>query len=86
MRIKVKIKFTPEQATKAQRRSRGSSTLFLASAGGWATPRPGRFTPRETDPVPIVQETGWAPRPVWTGAENLDPTRTVQPVASRCTD
>jgi len=23
------------------------------------------------DPVPIVQETGWAPGPVWTGAENL---------------
>ena len=35
------------------------------------------------DPVPIVQEAGWAPGPVWTGAENLawvfDP-RTVQPV------
>jgi hypothetical protein len=23
------------------------------------------------DLVPIVQETGWAPGPVWTGAENL---------------
>ena len=22
-------------------------------------------------PVPIVQEAGWAPGPVWTGAENL---------------
>jgi hypothetical protein len=28
------------------------------------------FTPRK-DPVPIVQEAGWAPGPVWTGAENL---------------
>jgi len=42
------------------------------------------------DPVPIVQEAGWAPGPVWTGAENLtspgfDP-RTVQPVGSRYTD
>ena len=42
------------------------------------------------DPVPIVQEAGWAPRPVWAGAKNLatpgfDP-RTVQPVASRYTD
>ena len=41
------------------------------------------------DPVPIVQETGWAPGLVWTGTENLaspgfDP-RTVQPVATRCT-
>jgi hypothetical protein len=26
------------------------------------------------DPVPIVQEAGWAPEPVWTGAENLAPT------------
>ena len=25
------------------------------------------------DPVPIVQEAGWAPGPVWTGAENLPP-------------
>jgi hypothetical protein len=37
------------------------------------------------DPVPIVQEAGWAPWPVWTGVENLatsgfDP-RTVQPIA-----
>ena len=23
------------------------------------------------DPVPIVQEAGWAPGPIWTGAENL---------------
>ena len=31
------------------------------------------FTPRK-DRVPIVQETGWATGPVWTGAENLAPT------------
>jgi len=31
------------------------------------------FTPGE-DPVPIVQEAGWAPGPVWTGAEILAPT------------
>ena len=37
-----------------------------------SAPRPGRFTPRK-DPVPIVQEAGWAPGPVWTGAENLAP-------------
>jgi hypothetical protein len=53
-----------------------SSTLSLTSAldgGGWSTPRPGRFTPGK-DPVPIVWEAGWAPGPVWTGAENLAPT------------
>jgi hypothetical protein len=26
------------------------------------------------DPIPIVQEAGWASGPVWTGAENLAPT------------
>jgi hypothetical protein len=26
------------------------------------------------DPVPIVQEAGWAPGPVWTCAENVAPT------------
>ena len=40
--------------------------------GGWSSPRVGRFTPGK-DPVPIVQEAGWAPGPVWTGAENLAP-------------
>jgi len=35
---------------------------------------PGRSLPPEKDPVPIVQEAGWAPGPVWTGAENLTPT------------
>ena len=52
-----------------------SSTLPSTSAldgGGWSTPRPGRFTPGK-DPVPIVQEAGWAPGPVWTGAENITP-------------
>jgi hypothetical protein len=53
-----------------------SSTLPSTSAldgGGWSTSRPGRFTP-EKDPVPIVQEAGWASGPVWTNAENLSPT------------
>ena len=30
--------------------------------------------PPGKDPVTIVQEAGWAPGPVWTGAENLTPT------------
>jgi len=39
---------------------------------GWGvsvTPRP--LFNSGKDPVPIVQEAGWAPGPVWTGAENL---------------
>ena len=52
------------------------SSLSLTSAldeGEWSAPRPGRFTLGK-DPVPTVQEAGWAPGPVWTGAENLAPT------------
>ena len=45
-------------------------------------PRP-IFTPGK-EPVPIVQEAGWTPGPVWIGAENLAPPgfdpRTLQPV------
>ena len=57
--------------------SRGIALLFLDldTRRGWGvnvTPRP-LFTPGK-DPVPIVQEAGWAPGPVWTGAENLAPT------------
>jgi len=41
---------------------------------GWVTtPRSGRFTPGK-EPVPLVQEAGWAPGPVWTDAKNLFPT------------
>jgi hypothetical protein len=40
--------------------------------GGLSAPRLGRFTPGK-DPVPIVQEAGWAPGPVWTCAKNLAP-------------
>ena len=50
---------------------------------------PAAFTPGK-DPVPIVQEAGWAPEPAWIGAGNLAPPgfdpRTFQPVASRYTD
>jgi hypothetical protein len=34
---------------------------------------PAVFTLRK-DPVPIEQEAGWTPGPVWTGAENFAPT------------
>ena len=42
-----------------------------------ATPR--LLYPRELDPVTIVQEAGWAPGLVWTGAENLALTRIRSP-------
>ena len=81
--VKVKVKCTLVRALRlctgrtAQRGSRGIALPFLdhGTKRGWGvsvTPRP-LFTPGK-DPVPIVQEAGWAPGPVWTGVENLAPT------------
>jgi len=36
---------------------------------GESAPRPGRLYPAK-NPVPIVQEAGWAPGPVWTGGKS----------------
>jgi hypothetical protein len=49
--------------------------------GVWSTLRPGRFK-SGNDSVPIVQEAGWAPGPVRTGADNLTPTGIRSPVRS----
>jgi hypothetical protein len=38
-----------------------------------SAPRSGRFTPG-IDPVPFVQEAGWASGLIWTCAKNLAPT------------
>jgi hypothetical protein len=72
---KVKVEFTLKQAMESQKGTRGVALPFNLGAtwGVWSTPRPGRFTPGN-DLVPIAQEAGWAPGPVWTGAENLDST------------
>jgi hypothetical protein len=76
----------------AQRVGRVIALLFHdhGTRKGWgvsSTPRP-YFTPGK-DPVPIVQEAGWALGPVWTGGNlaplGFDP-RTVQPVVSHYTD
>jgi hypothetical protein len=82
--LKVKkVKCTLVQALRlctgctAHRESRGIAVPFHdhPTRRGWGvsvTPQP-LFTPGK-GPVPIVQEAGWAPGPVWTGAENLPPT------------
>ena len=73
----------------AQRVGRVIALLFhdRGTRRGWvvsSTPRP-QFTPGK-DPVPILQEAGWAPGPVWTDAENLAPPgfdpQTTQPGSS----
>jgi hypothetical protein len=49
---------------------RYSSYSFSTSAidgGEWSASLPGRaLGPGKGPPVPIVQEAGWAPEPVWT--------------------
>ena len=73
--VKIKVKLTLQQATKAQTGVEVQLYSFLnldARCGGWSTPHPGRFTHGKYQ-VPVVQETHWAPGPVWKGAENLDP-------------
>jgi hypothetical protein len=54
--MKVKVRFTLEQATKAQSGSRDIALLSLTSVlkrGRWSTPRPGCFAPGK-DLVPTV--------------------------------
>jgi len=80
----VKVKCTLVEALRlctgrtAHRGSRGLALLFHnhGTRSGWGvsvTPWP-LFTLGK-DSVPIVQEAGWAPGPVWTGAKNLANTR-----------
>jgi hypothetical protein len=76
----------------AQRVDRGIALTFHdlgTRRGGWSAPRPGCFTPGK-DPIPIVQEAGWAPGPVWMCVKNLAPPgfdpQTIQAVASRYTN
>jgi hypothetical protein len=44
----------------------------MLDRGGCSMPSPACFTPRK-DLAPTAQEAGWAPGPVWMGAENLAP-------------
>jgi hypothetical protein len=63
---KVKLSgYTPWRRTEWE-----EVQLLLTSAldgGEWSASRPGRaLPPGKCPPVPIVQEAGWAPEPVWT--------------------
>ena len=77
---KDKVKCTLVQALRlctgrtAHRGSRGIALLFLDHGKGVRGKRhaPAALYPREK-PGTLVQETGWTPGPVWTGAENLAP-------------
>jgi len=67
--VKVKVKWSHHRPSVAQRVGRGIALLFhgRSTKRGWvvsSTSRP-HFTPGK-DPVPIVQEAGWAPG-IWRG-------------------
>jgi hypothetical protein len=97
---KVKSKAVPLLAMVAQEGRGGmrySSYSYLTSAldgDEWSASRPGRvLPPGKESPVPIGQEAGWAPQPVW--AQRLeekssvpvgDRTPVVQYVVSHYTD
>ena len=69
----VKVQWSRYRPGVAQRVGGGVALLFQdrGTRRGWvvsSTSRP-HFTPGK-DPVPILQEAGWAPRQVWTGGKS----------------
>ena len=71
--LKVKVKWSRYRPGVAQRVGRGIALLFhdrgtRRGSVVSSTPRP-HFSPGK-DPVPIVQEAGWAPGPVFTGGKS----------------
>jgi hypothetical protein len=76
-----------------RRYSSYSFTISALDGGEWSVSRPGpALPPGKGPPVPIVQEAGWAPEPVWTqrleekfSAPVGDRTPVVQPVVRRYT-
>ena len=70
---KVKVKWSCYRSGMAQRVGDGIALLFhdRCTRRGWvvsSTPRP-HFTDGK-EPVPILQEAGWVPGPVWTGGKS----------------
>ena len=73
MVVLIKVKGSRYRPGVTQRVGRGIALLFHdhGTRRGWvvsSTPRP-HFTPGK-DPVPILQEVGSAPGPVWTGGKS----------------
>ena len=73
IKVKVKVKLSHCRSGVAQRVSRGIALLFhdRDTRRRWvvsSTPRP-HFTPGK-DPVPFLQEAGWALGPVWTARKS----------------
>jgi hypothetical protein len=64
---KSKVVSVPPRRRQGERRYSFYSFLTSALDGGvWSASRSGRaLAPGKGHPVPIVQEAGWAPEPVW---------------------
>jgi hypothetical protein len=71
--VSTKGKWSCYRPSVAQRVGRGITLLFhdRGTRSGWVVSTTCRlhFIPRK-DPVPILQEAGWAPGPVWTGGKS----------------
>jgi hypothetical protein len=87
-----KAKAIPLHATKALGGGGGEQAVQLPlildlgtrRGGEWSASRPGRaLAPGKGPPVPIGQEAGWAPEPVWThthaGGKILSPLPGIEP-------
>jgi hypothetical protein len=95
----LKLKLTHYTLRRRLGERRYSSYSFSTSAldgGEWSASRPGRaLAPEKGPPVPIIQEAGWAPEPVWTQrlekqyfslCRRSNPDRPVKPVARHYTN
>jgi len=84
---KVMVKWSRYRPGVAQGVGRGIALLFhdRGTRRGWVvniTPRP-HSTPGK-DPVPIVQEAGWASGPVWTGGKSRPHRDSIPDRPARC--
>jgi hypothetical protein len=92
--VHIKSKAVPLHAMKARRYSSYSFLISALDGGEWSASRPGRaLRPGKGPSVPIRQEAGWAPEPVWTqgleekySASVEDRTPVVQSVVRHYTD
>jgi hypothetical protein len=66
--LKLKLShYTPWRHLRGRRYSSYSFSTSAQDVDERSASRPGRaLTPGKAPPVPIVQEAGWAPEPVWT--------------------
>jgi hypothetical protein len=78
----TKVKFHTRTGREGpEKKETYSSTLsltFTLDGGGWSTPRPRGFIPRNESRYGLYGA-GWAPGPLWTSAENFAPTRIRSP-------